>query len=141
MTFEETKTMLDELKYKKRLVKKVQNQIQEAREQMDCLSAVDYSKVKVNGGSSEGPAERFVEHIERLEKRYEKLLQEVFDAEDYISEHMESLTAIEQSIIIDRYMSGKSWRKIQQEYHYEDRQPYNILKKAIEKLSKAERLQ
>ena len=113
----------------------VQRQIQETREQIDCLRAQDYGVIAVQGGIKEPAAERFVEHIERLEKRYESLLSEVFVAEDYISEHLPNLSAIEQAIIIDRYMHGKSWRKIQQEYHYVDRQLYRIANSAIKKIS------
>ena len=135
MTYEDMKKMLDEMKHKKSLLRTLKRQIEEAREQIDCLRAQDYGNTAVQGGIKEPAAERFVEHIERLEKRYESLLSEVFAAEDYISEHLPNLSAIEQAIIIDRYMHGKSWRKIQQEYHYVDRQLYRIANSAIKKIS------
>ena len=135
MTYDEMKKMLDEMKHKKSLLRAVQRQIQEAREQIDCLHAQDYGVIAVQGGVKEPAAERFVEHLERREKRYESLLSEVFMVEDYISEHLPQLSAIEQAIIIDRYMHGKSWRKIQQEYHYVDRQLYRIANSAIKKIS------
>ena len=135
MTYEEMKKMLDEMKHKKSLLRTVQRQIQEAREQIDCLRAQDYGVIAVQGGVKEPAAERFVEHIERLEKRYEALLSEVFEAEDYISEHLPQLSAIEQTIIIERYIHGKSWRKIQEEHHYEERQPYRIAERATKKLA------
>lgn len=135
MTYEEMKKMLDGLKQKKRLMRSVQQQIEEAREQIDCLNGRDYGGAAVQGGVKEPAAERFIEHLERLEKRYETLMTEVFSAEDYISEHMSALSEIEQAIIIDRYMGNKSWRRIQQEYHYEDRQPYRIAERAIQKLA------
>ena len=135
MTYEEMKKMLDEMKHKKSLLRTVQRQIQETREQIDCLRAQDYGVIAVQGGVKEPAAERFVEHIERLEKRYESLLSEVFEAEDYISVHMSELSAIEQTIIIERYIHGKSWRKIQEEHHYEERQPYRIAERATKKLA------
>lgn len=135
MTYEEMKKMLDEMKHKKSLLRTVQRQIQETREQIDCLRAQDYGVIAVQGGIKEPAAERFVEHIERLEKRYESLLSEVFAAEDYISEHLPNLSAIEQTIIIERYIHGKSWRKIQEEHHYEERQPYRIAERATKKLA------
>lgn len=135
MTYEEMKKMLDEMKHKKSLLRTVQRQIQETREQIDCLRAQDYGVIAVQGGVKEPAAERFVEHIERLEKRYEALLSEVFEAEDYISVHMSELSAIEQTIIIERYIHGKSWRKIQEEHHYEERQPYRIAERATKKLA------
>lgn len=136
MTYEETKAMLDGLKQKKRLMRSVQQQIQETREQIDCLKAQNYGGTAVQGGEKEPIAERFVEHMERLEKRYAELMSEVFEAEDYISEHLSDLTEIEQAIIIDRYMTGKSWRKIQQEHHYSERRIFDYRESAILKLSK-----
>lgn len=135
MTYEDMKKMLDELKHKKSLLRTLKRQIEEAREQIDCLRAQDYGNTAVQGGIKEPAAERFVEHIERLEKRYEALMEEVFLEEDYIAEHLAELSPIEQTIIIERYISGKSWRKIQQEQHYEERQPYRIAKQAIQKLA------
>lgn len=137
MTYDEMRTILAGLKQKKRLMRSAQRQIEEAREQIDCLNGRDYGGAAVQGGIKEPAAERFVEHLERLEKRYETLKAEVFAAEDYISEHLPALSEIEQAIIIDRYMGNKSWRRIQQEYHYEDRQPYRIAERAIKKLAGA----
>ena len=134
MTYEAMKRTLDGLKYKKRLLRSLQRQIEEAREQIDCLSGAG-DGVPVQVGIKEPAAERFVEHLERLEKRYEAVLAEVFEIEDYISEHLPALSEIEQAIIIDRYMSGKSWRRIQQDLHYEERQPYRIVERAIQKLA------
>lgn len=136
MTYEEMKKMLDEMKHKKSLLRTVQRQIQETREQIDCLRAQDYGVIAVQGGVKEPAAERFVEHIERLEKRYESLLSEVFAAEDYISVHMSELSAIEQTIIIERYIHGKSWRKIEREVNYSERRVFDFQKSAIAKLSK-----
>lgn len=135
MTYDEMKKTLDSLWQKKRLLRSVQRQLEEAREQVDCLSGVNYEKVAVQGGEKIPAAERFIEHIERLEDRYEEVMSEVFAIEDMISAHLSDLTDIEQAIIIDRYMLRKSWRKIQQEHNYEERQPYRIAESAIKKLA------
>lgn len=135
MTYEEMKKMLDGLKHKKSLLRSIKKQIEETREQIDCLRAQNYSDIAVQGGIKEPAAERFVEHIERLENRYKAVMEQVFEIEDYISEHLPVLSEIEQAIIIDKYMGNKSWRRIQQEYHYEERQPYRIAARAIQKLA------
>lgn len=136
MTIDELKKKLRELQSKKKLAKSLQMQIQNKREEIDCISAMSYDKQAVKGGQAVPAAERFVEYIERLEKRYEAVIEEVFQIEDFISENLVSLSPIEQTIIIERYMTGKSWRKIQAELHYEERQPYNIEKRALQKLAK-----
>lgn len=137
MTIDDLKKKLRELQSKKELAKSIQIQIARKREEIDCLKAVSYDKPSVKGGQPVPAAERFVEYIERLEKRYEAVIAEVFEIEDFISENLVSLSPIEQTIIIERYMSGKSWRKIQAELHYEERQPYRIADKALQKLSVA----
>lgn len=135
MTYEEMKKVLDTLWQKRRLLRSLQRQIEEAREQVDCLSGISYEKVNVKGGEKTPAAERFAEHIEKLEARYSCVMEDIFAIEDTISEHLPDLTEIEQAIIIDRYISCKSWRKIQQEHHYVDRQLYRIIKGAIQKLA------
>lgn len=135
MTYEETKKALDSLIEKKRLLKKKQEQIQQANEQIDCLKATDYSKIAVQGGNKEFIAEVFVEHMERLQKSFEETFNEVVAIEDYIAERLADLSEMEQAIIIDRYMLGKSWYKIRQEYGYAEAQPYRIQNSAIQKLS------
>lgn len=136
MTYDEMKKMLDSMKHKKSLLRSVKRQIEETREQIDCLRAQDYSGSPVQGGVNEPAAERFVEHMERLERRYESLMAEVFAAEDYIAEHMSELTEIEQAIIIERYMHGKSWRRIEREVNYSERRVFDYHKSAVVKLSK-----
>lgn len=136
MTYDEMKKMLDEMKHKKSLLRAVQRQIQEAREQIDCLHAQDYGVIAVQGGVKEPAAERFVEHLERLEKRYESLMTEAFRLEDYISEHLSELSAVEQTIIVERYIHGKSWRSIERTVNYSERMVFNYRKSAIVKLSK-----
>ena len=136
MTYGEMKKMLDSMKHKKSLLRSVKRQIEETREQIDCLRAQDYSGSPVQGGVKEPAAERFVEHMERLEHRYESLKAEVFAAEDYIAEHMSELTEIEQAIIIERYMHGKSWRRIEREVNYSERRVFDYHKSAVVKLSK-----
>ena len=135
MTTEELKQKLDGLLGKKRLARSLQRQIQRKREEIDCLHAVSFEGTHVQGGEKEPAAEKFVEYIERLEKRYEAVIEEVFAVEDLITENLAYLSETEQTIIIERYMSGKSWRKIQAELHYEERQPYRIAGSALKKLS------
>lgn len=140
MTYEETKKALDSLIEKKRLLKKKQEQIQQANEQIDCLKATDYSKIAVQGGNKEFIAEAFVEHMERLQKSFEETFNEVVKIEDYISEGMQGLTEIEKEIIIDRYMLGKPWKKIQMEFSeekpYSERRLYDFHKSGIKKITK-----
>ena len=136
MTYDEMKKMLDGMKHKKSLLRSVKRQIEETREQIDCLRAQDYSGSPVQGGVKEPAAERFIEHMDCLEQRYESLMAEVFAAEDYIAKCLPVLSDIEQAIIIERYMHGKSWRRIEREVNYSERRVFDYHKSAVVKLSK-----
>ncbi len=65
-------------------------------------------------------------------------MQEVFDMEDFIAENISSLNDYEQAMIIDRYIHGKSWKRICSEYNYaydeKHNSAYNIVSKALKKL-------
>ena len=136
MGIEDLKKKLKELLDKKKLAKSIQAQIQRKKEEIDGLHGVSFDTIRVQGGNFIPLVERYILSIEKLESVYDNLLTEIFETEDFISDNLQYLTPIEQTIIVERYMSGKSWRKIQQEMNYADRQPYDISKKALLKLSK-----
>ncbi len=117
MTYNEAKDKLKALKGLKRLVRAKARQIQEEREQIS-ITAVDYSKERVSGGTATSMQQRFAEHMERLEAEYDRLLDRMREVEDMIAEHLGDLTDIEQAIIVERYMHNKSWRQIEREYCY-----------------------
>lgn len=117
MTYNEAKDKLKALKGLKRLVRAKARQIQEEREQIS-ITAVDYSREHVSGGTATSMQQRFAEHMERLEAEYDRLLDRMREVEDMIAEHLGDLTDIEQAIIVERYMHNKSWRQIEREYFY-----------------------
>lgn len=136
MTFEEVKRELNGLRFKRQLLKKREAQMKQARDQIDCLKATDYAKIAVQGGENAAVAEVFIEYMERLQNAYDGLLEDVYRIENSVLSHMKDLTETEQGILIDRYILGKTWENIQQEYHYAQRQPFRIEKRAIQKITK-----
>ena len=136
MTYSEAKQSLKELKSLKRLIKVKLAQIEEERKQIS-ITAVDYSKERISGGESVPLQQRFIEHIERLERDYEQLLDRMRETEDMLAEHLTELSPIEQAIIIERYMYGKSWRQIEREYDYSIDNVYKIHGSALRKISQS----
>ena len=135
MTYSEAKQSLKELKSLKRLIKVKLTQIEEERKQIS-ITAVDYSKERISGGESVPLQQRFIEHIERLERDYEQLLDRMRETEDMLAEHLAELSPIEQAIIIERYMHGKSWRQIEREYDYSHSYVTSINRRAIKSMVK-----
>lgn len=129
------KDKLKTLESKKRLLKTLQRQIANARADMSGVSAVSYENAKVLGGNKTSVEERFIALITRLENRYNKVMEEAFAIEDTIAEAVYCLNEIEQAMIIDRYVNGWSWRKIEREHHYCERQVFNIHNEALEKMA------
>ena len=129
------KDKLKTLESKKRLLKTLQRQIANARADMSGVSAVSYENAKVLGGNKTSVEERFLALITRLENRYNKVMEEAFAIEDTIAEAVYCLNEIEQAMIIDRYVNGWSWRKIEREHHYCERQVFNIHNDALEKMA------
>ena len=71
-----------------------------------------------------------------LEKVCNNLMEQVFAIEDMISNNMCCLTAIEQAMIIDRYMHEWSWNKICRKYNYCREHAERMTDKAIKKMAK-----
>ena len=137
MTYNEAKDKLKALKGLKRLVRAKARQIQEERAQIG-ITAVDYSKERVSGGTATSMQQRFAEHMERLEAEYDRLLDRMREIEDMIAEHLRDLSDIEQAIIVERYMHNKSWRQIEKEYEYSIDSIFRLHHMAITKISKSQ---
>ncbi len=136
MTYEQTKKNLKELLSIKRLLRIKERQIAEERAQIG-VAAVDYSKERVCGGDPVPEQQRFIEHMERLERDYIALFDRMCAVEDMLAAHLRDLSEIEQSIVLDHYMDGKSWRRLEDEYGYSRDGLYSINRRAIRKLSKS----
>ncbi len=135
MTYQETKQQLKALSRLKHLLRLKEQQIREERAQIG-VAAVDYSKERVCGGDSVPEQQRFIEHMERLESDYLKLFDRMCSIEDELARHLCDLTELEQSIVLDHYMHGKSWKKLQRDYNYSPAQMYRIESRALHKISK-----
>lgn len=130
------KEKLKTLEGKKRLLKSIQRQIANARADMSGIKAQTYDGVKSTAGERSSVEDQFAVLISRLEERYNKVMEEAFAIEDAIAQAVYCLDEVEQSMIIDRYVNGWSWRRIEREYKYCVRQSVRIHNEAIEKLAK-----
>ena len=135
MTFFEIKKKLSEYKDLKKLLNSEQERIATLRSQIYNVKATDYLSERVSGTRESTYLESILDRIELLEKRADNLMQMLFETEDLIADNMDNLSAIEQAMVIDRYMNGWSWKKISEKYNYEESQPYKIIKRAIRKMA------
>ena len=138
MTFFEIKKKLSEYKNLKKLLNSEQERIATLRSQIYNVKATDYSSERVSGTRESTYLESILDRIELLEKRADNLMQMLFETEDLIADNMDNLSAIEQAMVIDRYMNGWSWKKICLKYHYEyeARGAQKAINAAIKKMAK-----
>ena len=138
MTFFEIKKKLSEYKDLKKLLNSEQERIATLRSQIYNVKATDYSSERVSGTRESTYLESILDRIELLEKRADNLMQMLFETEDLIADNMDNLSAIEQAMVIDRYMNGWSWKKICLKYHYEyeARGAQKSINAAIKKMAK-----
>lgn len=137
MTYDEVKLLLKQLSENKKLMRVIQRQIEEVREQAMLIPALSYEKQRVKGGESTPAQQRFIEHLERLESQFSAAFETVCKAEDMIADNLQNLTPTEQTIIIERYMHGKSWRQIERDCHYSEKHPFKIHNNALKKICEA----
>lgn len=132
------KKQLEEIRAKKRLLKSLERQMEETRYSIG-ITGIDYGKISTQGGIKTSAQERFALLMDKLEQKYLKVAEDIFTAENALLSELSNLSAVEQSILTDRYINGCSWTTIQTKYYYGERQPYRICAKAFEKLAKIKR--
>ena len=80
----------------------------------------------------------YVQYLESLRNRIDKVMSEIFEMEDKISVEIQVLNETEQAMIIDRYIHNWSWKRICKEYNYcytnTGNSAERIVKKALEKI-------
>ncbi|MBR2070412.1 MAG: hypothetical protein IJ981_03195 [Clostridia bacterium] len=137
MTFEETKKLLRDMRFAKIRAKNLRRDLEEI--QSDIAALTLQSSL---GRSSVGHSTDVHSSVEsaclRLEKKRERLAAEIdkiFKMEDMICDAIQTLTAVEQEIIIGTYMRQKSDIQLARELFYNQDYIRQLKAKAIHRLS------
>ena len=101
MTYEEMRALLRAIGDKRRLLLSTERRLAEAKAEADGLRGG--GGVRVSGGVQIPTAQRYVEEIERLERRAAELSAEVGALEGQVEAALRTLSAIEQTVIRDRF--------------------------------------
>lgn len=136
MTFEEIKRKLSEYKGLKKLLSSERERISALKDRLYDVKVTDYEKIRVKSSVQSTYKENLIDRISKIESRADEVQTQLFAIEDMIADNMGNLSPIEQAMVIDRYMNGWSWERICKKYHYEERQPHNILNSAIQKMAR-----
>lgn len=132
---EALKAKLEKIRSLKKLLKSLERQIADEKQSIS-LCGQDYTQTPIMGGIKTPIQERYVIRLDELNRRYESVMNEVFELEDELSSSLDRLTPLEQSMLIDRYINGWSWRRIMDNYGYEEAQSYRLHNKALNNFAK-----
>ena len=138
MTFEEARDKLKRIHTLKTKARDVAADINECKNNIEALtlhSALS-GALKIDGGQTDSVVERIVLKIEERQKRLETLLDDVMREEDELAAAIQSLSGLEQDVIIGYYLRDKTHAKLARELHYSIRGIEDIKKRAIKKIKK-----
>lgn len=109
MTVETVKRKLKSVRYLKVRLMALQQRINELAEEIDEVSAVDYSKEKVKSSGGNSVEERYIRRIDRLkdlQSEYDSIFNDLCAVEDELGERMKRLNPTEYEVISLRYIKG-----------------------------------
>lgn len=137
MTYDETKDMLDDIKFAKRRALNIRRDIRELELNIDALVLRPAAGgERVQSQTSDSTAERVVLRLERLRERFSEALDDIMDKEDRLFAAVEELNPVEKDIIIGYYLRDKTHDRLGRECSYSLRSINYIKCNAIKKLSK-----
>lgn len=132
MTFEETKSLLQDIKNAKQKVRRINREIEGY---ISIQSSLNFTEGRSKGLVS-SPVEKIFERIETERERLVTALEAMFALEDKLAEGMNELDPKEQDVIIGCYMRGRTHAKLARELGRSERQIIRLKNRAISKISK-----
>ena len=139
MTYEEIKDLLKSVRSKKSRLLAMQEYIAEERRLMLGVSSPQLDGVAVMHSQENGPEERVIKFIDRLNKwkeRYDKLFEEMCAEEDKLCELMQKLSPVEYEVIMNLYLRTLPRRNVAEIMNYSEDGIKTIRKRAIRKMSR-----
>ena len=136
MTYQEAKELLEQIKAKKRLCLRIKQEINTIRENYDILASPLGNLTGCSHSCETSSVERLVMRVEEKREKFEKILEEIMDLEDKLSNVINTLTPTEQDIIIGYYMQDKTHYQLADQCNYCDKQIWRIKKTAINKIAR-----
>lgn len=129
------KRELEEFNQARRRLRNLQEELKSWKELDGVVGSVSLEP-HIAGGESSPYAERRVIRMQELEELISKAIDEALEKEDKFLEDISTLDTLSQNLLMERYMTGKSLKRIIREFNYSDRQIYRKYDAAIEKIAK-----
>lgn len=131
---------LENLNQLKRKLRNLQEELKSWQSLDGAVKSASFEQ-HVSGGEVVPFAERRLIKIEELKELISKCIDDAIEKEDQFLREIESLDALSQNLLMERYMTGKSLKRIIREFNYSERQIYRLYDNAFENIGKNERWQ
>lgn len=137
MLSEEGKKVKDELEkfnQAKRRLRNLQEELASWQRLDGAVKSVTYGQ-PIAGGENKPYAEKRVLRMEELEELISNAIDEAIELENEFLKDIANLDALSQNLLMERYMTGKSLKRIFREFNYSESHIYRLYDNAIEKIS------
>ncbi|MBQ8443764.1 MAG: hypothetical protein IJX25_00210 [Clostridia bacterium] len=131
---------LENLNQLKRKLRNLQEELKSWQSLDGAVKSASFEQ-HVSGGEVVPFAERRLIKIEELKELISKCIDDAIEKEDQFLREIENLDALSQNLLMERYMTGKSLKRIIREFNYSERQIYRLYDNAFENIGKNERWQ
>lgn len=135
MTEQDVWNFLKEGEGKRRRLKALEAKKDKIEKDAYSIKAIDYEKSRVSGGMLSDVSDKLIQK----EEEKSRIKAEIAEQEAGIyawetkalrmSRYCDNDT--QAALFVERFVNGKSQEEIQKEYHYAERQPYNIYNQAV----------
>lgn len=127
------KQELENFNQAKRRLRNLQDEL-ESWKRLDGAVKSASLEQSVSGGESVPYAERRILKIEELENQISDAIDKALELEDRFLKDIAQLDALSQNLLMERYMTGKSLKRIIREFNYSESQIFRFYNKAFEKI-------
>ncbi len=140
MTEQEVKQFFRRLKGKRALRQSLLSEKEKATEDLCQIRAVDYEKPRVSGTSDMDISKVLISAEAKNQTRAERLaiLMQEIEEESAKAYDMISCcdTALQMSLLIDRWMQDMPWDEMERKHHYTRKQLWRIMLQAVAAIAK-----
>lgn len=132
------KQELENFNQAKRRLRNLQDEL-ESWKRLDGVIKSSSLEQHVSGGEIVSFSERRLLKIEELEKLISNAIDKALSLEDKFLRDINKLDALSQNLLMERYMTGKSLKRIIREFNYSERSIFYLYNKAYEDLAKKDK--
>lgn len=132
------KKQLEDFNHTKRMLRNLQDELAFWEDLGNALKSPVLSE-KTNGGENTPYAEKRLVKIEELKDKISSIIDEAMLKEDALLQHIDSLDATSKTLLVERYLTGKSLKRIIRESNYSRAQTFRLYNFSFEKIAEKQK--